>query len=176
MIFQKTKIEGVYIIEPELKVDSRGYYTRIFCKKELEKNNLFFDVVQINRSVTKKKGTIRGLHIQGEPKLEAKIMQCLKGAIFDVVIDLRKNSPTFGQWIGQELSEENNKMLFVPKGFAHGFQTLTDNCLVQYPVSEFYAPEFEKGISWNDPFFNINWPIKQPILSEKDKNWPLYKK
>jgi len=174
MIFHKTKIEGVYVIEPELKVDSRGYYTRIFCEKELAEHGLTFDVAQINRSVTTKKGTIRGMHFQKEPKSEGKLMQCVKGKIFDVAIDLRKDSKTYGHWIGEELTEDNNKMLFVPKGFAHGFQTLTDDCLVQYPVSEYYSPEYEGGIRWDDPSFTIHWPIENPILSEKDKQWPNY--
>ena len=172
MIFHKTKIDGLYIIEPELRIDDRGYYTRLFCKKELLEHGLEFDIMQINRSVTKKKGTIRGIHFQKEPKSEGKIMQCIKGAIYDVAIDLRKGSSTYGQWIGEELTEDNNKILFIPKGFAHGFQTLTDNSLVQYPVSEFYSPEYEDGIRWDDSLFSITWPLKNPILSDKDRCWP----
>jgi dTDP-4-dehydrorhamnose 3,5-epimerase len=176
MIFKKTKIKGLYIIEPEFKIDERGYFARIFCKKEFKKNGFDFEIVQTNRSLTKKKGTIRGMHFQKKPKSEDKIICCLKGKIFDVAIDLRKNSPTFGKWVGVELSEENKKMFLIPKGFAHGFQTLTDNCEILYFMSEFYSPKYESGVRWNDPFFNIKWPIKNPILSEKDKNWPLVKK
>lgn len=168
-------MEGLYIIEPELKIDERGYFARIFCRKELAKIGLNFEIVQMNRSLTEKKGTIRGMHFQKPPKVEDKIIQCLKGVIYDVAIDLRKNSLTFGQWMAVELSEENKKMFFIPKGFAHGFQTLTDNCTISYFMSEFYSPKYEGGVRWNDPFFNIKWPIKNPILSEKDKNWPLIK-
>jgi len=175
MIFKKTKIKGLYIIEPELKIDERGYFARIFCKNEFKKIGFDFKIVQINRSLTKKRGTIRGLHFQKPPKSEDKIVVCLKGKIFDVALDLRKNSPTFGKWFSVELSEENKKMFLIPKGFAHGFQTLTDNCEILYFVSEFYFPKYEGGVRWNDPFFNIKWPLKPTIISEKDKNWPLFK-
>lgn len=175
MIFNKTKIEGLYVIEPELKTDERGYFTRNFCKKELEKQKIFFNVLQINRSLTKEKGSFRGFHFQGSPKSEDKIVQCLEGAIFDVAIDLRENSLTFGQWVGQELTAENKKMLLIPKGFAHGFQSLKDNSEIQYFVSEFYSPEYERGIRWDDPFFKVKLPLKPTTISEKDKNWPLWK-
>lgn len=174
MRFKKTKIEGLYIIEPEFKIDERGYFTRIFCQGELAKAGLNFDVVQVNQSLTKKKGTIRGMHFQKEPKAEDRIVQCLRGAIYDVAIDLRPNSPTRGQWAAEELSEQNKEMFFIPKGFAHGFQALTDNCKVQYFMSESYSPEHALGARWDDPFFQINWPIQNPILSKKDKNWPLF--
>jgi dTDP-4-dehydrorhamnose 3,5-epimerase len=175
MIFKKTKIEGLYLIEPEPKTDERGSFARIFCKDKLAKEGINFDIVQINQSLTKKRGTIRGMHFQKEPKSEGKIVQCLKGKIYDVVIDLRKKSSTYGQWIGEELTEDNKKMIFIPKGFAHGFQTLSDNCEVQYFMSEFYSAEHASGVRWNDPFFNIKWPEKTQIISEKDKNWPLIK-
>jgi len=176
MIFRKTKIKGLYIVEPELKIDERGNFQRIFCQEELSKYGIKFNIRQINQSLSKKRGTLRGLHFQKPPKAEDKIVQCLKGAIYDVAVDLRKNSPTYGRWVAVELSEENKKMFLIPKGFAHGFQTLTDNCEVQYFVSEFYFPEYERGICWNDPFLNIDWPIKNPILSKKDQNWPLMDK
>jgi len=175
MKFKETKIKGLYIIESDLKIDERGYFFRAFCRRELSKIGLNFKVAQINRSLSKKKGTIRGMHFQNQPKAEDKIVQCLKGAIYDVAVDLRKDSSTFGQWGAVELNEKNKKMFFIPKGFAHGFQTLSDNCEILYFVSEFYSPEYESGICWNDPFFNIKWLIKNPILSEKDKNWPLTK-
>ena len=176
MKFQETKIKGLYIIEPELKVDERGYFARIFCKREFARIGLNFEIVQINRSSNLKKGTLRGMHFQKPPKAEDKIVQCLKGAIYDVAIDLRQGSKTFGQWIAVELTEENRKMFFVPKGFAHGFQSLGDNSEILYFMSEFYSPEHESGVRWDDPFFNIAWPIKNPILSENDKNWPLVEK
>ena len=175
MLFHKTKIEGLYIIEPELITDERGCFSRTFGKEEFAKEGLVFDIVQANQSLTKKKGTIRGMHFQKEPKAEDKIVQCLKGAIYDVAIDLRKDSATYGQWVSEELNEKNKKMFLIPKGFAHGFQTLADNSEVQYFMSEFYDPEYASGASYNDPFFNIKWPIKNPFLSEKDKNWPQKK-
>lgn len=175
MIITKTKIAGVYTIELESKVDERGYFTRVFCQKELKNAGINFNIAQINRSLSVQRGMIRGLHMQKSPKSEDKIVQCLAGKIFDVALDLRKNSKTFGQWFGQELSEKNKKMMLVPKGCAHGFQTLTDNCLVEYFVSEFYSPEHEKGTRWDDPKFRVKWPIKRVTFSDKDKNWPLYK-
>lgn len=176
MIFKKTKIEGLYIITPELKYDARGFFTRIFCQKEFEKIGLQFKIVQASLSMTRRKGTIRGMHFQKQPYAEDKIVQCLEGEIYDVAIDLRNNSPTYGQWVAEELSGENKKMFSIPKGFAHGFQTLTDNCEVLYFMSEFYTPELATGVRFDDPLFNISWPIKNPMLSEKDKNWPLAKR
>jgi dTDP-4-dehydrorhamnose 3,5-epimerase len=175
MIFKKTKIEGLYVIEPEFKIDDRGDFARVFCKEELAKAGLVFDIVQANQSMTKEKGTIRGMHFQKEPKAENKIVQCLKGAICDVVVDLRRDSLTYGQWVAQELNENNKKMFFIPKGFAHGFQTLADNCVVQYFMSEFYSLENANGVRFDDPFLKINWPISNSSLSERDKNWPLIK-
>jgi len=173
MKFKETKLKGLYIIEPEIHFDDRGYFARIFCKQELSKTGIDFNIVQANRSLNKKQGTIRGMHFQKPPKVEDKIIQCIKGKIYDVAIDLRQDSPTYGEWVAEKLSEENKKMFLIPKGFAHGFQTLTDNCEILYFMSEFYSPQYESGVRWDDPFFNIKWPIKDPILSEKDKNWLL---
>lgn len=173
MKFKETKIKGLYIIEPELKIDKRGYFFRVFCERELAEIGIEFKLVQINQSLAKKKGTIRGLHFQQYPHREAKFVQCLKGRIYDVVVDLRKDSYTYMQWVGVELSKEGRGMFLVPKGCAHGFQTLEDNSEVQYFVSEYYAPEYENGIRWDDPSFNIKWPIEPPFLLERDKNWPL---
>lgn len=176
MIFTKTKIEGLYVIEPELKRDERGYFARIFCKDEILKaTGLDFDIKQANKSLTNKMGTIRGMHFQKEPKAEVKIVQCLKGEIYDVVVDLRKDSKTYGQWVSEKLTEDNKKMFFVPKGCAHGFQTLVDDCELSYFMSEFYSKEDAVGVRWDDPLLNIKWPIKNSFLSEKDKNWPLIK-
>lgn len=175
MKINQTKIKGAYVIEPEPKIDERGFFARIFCKNELAKIGVDFSVAQTNRSLTKQKGTIRGMHFQIEPKAEDKIVQCLKGEVYDVAIDLRKDSPTYGQWVAEELNEKNKKMFLIPKGCAHGFQALTDNCEMLYFMSEFYSPEHSSGVRWDDPFFNIPWPIKNPFLSEKDKNWPLVK-
>jgi len=175
MIFTKTKIEGVYIIEPELKTDERGFFARIFCKEEFQKQGIEFDIVQANTSFTKEKNTLRGMHFQTEPKAEGKIVQCVKGKIYDVAVDLRQDSKTYGQWVAQELSEENRKMLLIPKDCAHGFLTLADNCEVQYFMSEYYYPEYASGVRFDDPFFNITWPVRSPILSDKDKAWSLIK-
>lgn len=176
MKFIKTKIKGVYIITPEPREDSRGYFARIFAREELKRAGVSFSIVHINRSLSKDKGVIRGIHYQRYPKEEDKIIQCLRGKIFDVAIDIRKNSKTYGQWVSQILDTESKKMFLIPKGCAHGFQTLEENTIVEYFVTEYYAPEFEKGIRYNDPNFNINWPIKKATLSEKDKNWPLYQR
>ena len=175
MIFKKTKLLGLYIIEPSLDVDKRGYFARIFCKKELNKANLGFDIVQINKSLTKKKGTIRGLHFQKKPKAEAKIVQCVRGSIYDVVVDLRKGSPTFGQWDSVFLSENLYNYAFVPRGFGHAICTLTEECEVIYKVDNYYSPEYEVGLLWNDPDLNIDWPTDKPILSEKDRNNMTFK-
>lgn len=173
MIFRKTKIDGLCLIEPELKIDERGWFARFFCGDELAGAGINFNVAQISRSLTAKKGTIRGMHFQKEPKAEDKIIQCLRGAVFDVVVDLRKHSPTYGKWVAEELSGSNKMMIYVGKGFAHGFQTLTDNCEMQYFVSEFYSPEHSSGVRWDDPFFGISWPIDNSLLSEKDRKWPF---
>ncbi|MBU4375277.1 dTDP-4-dehydrorhamnose 3,5-epimerase [Patescibacteria group bacterium] len=173
MKFKKTKLKGLYIIEPEPRIDERGYLMRTFCKEELNKYGLQFTIVQVNQTLTKKKGTVRGMHFQTPPKAEDKIVQCLHGAIYDVAIDLRADSPTYGKWVAEELNEDNKKMFFIPKGFAHGFQSLTNNCEVQYFMSEFYSPEHASGVLWDDPLFNIKWPIKNLSLSEKDSDWKL---
>lgn len=174
MKIKKTKIEGVFIIELEPREDSRGYFARIFAKEELKKAGIDFSIVHINRSLSREKGVIRGMHYQKAPKGEDKIIQCLSGKIFDVALDLRSDSKTFGQWISEVLTPDNKKMLLLPKGCAHGFQTLEENTVVEYFVTEYYAPDFEDGVRYNDPRFAIEWPIKDAVLSEKDANWPDY--
>ncbi len=174
MIFNGVEINGVKIIELEPREDERGYFTRVFCKKEFSEQDIDFSIKQVNHVFTKNKNTLRGLHFQIESGAESKVFRCIKGKIFDVVLDMRKNSSTFKKWIGVELSENNRKSIYIPEGCAHGYQTLVDNCEVEYFVSSFYQPECEKGIKWNDPVFNINWPFKNPILSEKDKNLPYF--
>lgn len=176
MIFTKTAITDVFIIEPELRSDERGHFFRVFGKDELKKINISYDIAQINRSLTIDAGMIRGMHYQRAPKAEDKIVQCLQGALFDVALDIRPNSPTFGKWISEKLTAENKKMLLVPKGFAHGFQALEPNTIAQYFVSAYYSPEYESGVRWNDPLFDIKWPIKKPILSAKDSSWPNFEK
>lgn len=175
MKFIETKIKDLYIIEPELKQDERGYFARVFCKEELERIGFDFSIAQINRSLNKKSGMIRGMHFQKYPKSEDKIVQCIKGAIYDVAVDLREDSPTYGGWVSVELSEENKRMFLIPKGFAHGFQSLKDNSEILYFLSEFYSPDYQGGVRFDDPFLNIEWPIKNSFLLERDKNWPLIK-
>jgi len=172
MKFTKTKIKGAYIIEPEPREDSRGYFARIFAKEELKKKNISFSIVHINRSFSKEKGVIRGMHYQRSSYAEDKIIQCLSGKIFDVALDIRKGSKTYGQWVSEILDPFSKKMLLVPKGCAHGFQSLERNSVVEYFVTEYYAPPYEEGIRFNDLFFNINWPIKNAIVSKKDGSWP----
>lgn len=174
MKFTETKLKGAFIIELEKREDSRGFFARTFCANEFEEHGLVNRIVQTNMSRTLKKGTLRGMHYQIPPHQETKLVRCTQGAIYDVIIDLRSESPTFKQWIGVELSAENHKMLFVPRDFAHGFVTLTDNVEVTYEVSEFYTPNSESGIRFNDPEINIKWPITITDTSEKDANWPDY--
>lgn len=174
MIFKETKIAGVYIIETEAIIDERGYFERIFSLNEFEKHGIEFPIVQINRSVSKEKGIIRGIHMQRAPQSEDKLTQCLEGAVFDVAVDLRKESKTYGQWVGEMISNENKKMMFIPKGCARGFQALEDNSIVQYAVSQYYSPQDEIGMRWDDPHFKIAWPIKKAIVSEKDAGWPSF--
>jgi dTDP-4-dehydrorhamnose 3,5-epimerase len=171
MIFSGTKIKGVYSIEPELITDERGFFARSFCKEEFHNQGLKTDIVQCNISYNKKKGTIRGMHYQVPPFEETKIVSCTKGSIYDVVVDLRKDSLTYGQWHAEELSADSYRMLYIPNGCAHGFQTLEDNCLVYYQMEEYYHAECAKGIRWNDPSIGIVWPLPAMIISEKDKNY-----
>ena len=176
MIFTKTKIAGIYIVDPEPKVDERGYFERVYCINEFSNQGIDFKIVQVNQALTKKKGTIRGPHIQKTPYNEGKFVQCIKGSIFDVAIDLRPNSKTFGAWIGNVLSFKNKKMMLIPKGFAHGYQALENNTIMQYGVSQYYHAESVIGIRYDDSYFNIQWPIKRVFVSDIDKSWPLFKK
>lgn len=173
MIFKETKLKGAFIIEMEPIKDMRGFFARAWCKKEFEEHGLKPYLVQANITFSREKGTLRGMHYQVAPYQEAKLVRCLKGALFDVIIDLRPDSPTYREWIDIELAEDNYKMLYVPEGFAHGYQTSEDNTEVFYQVSQFYCPESERGIRWNDPAFGIRWPQTQDlVISKKDKKWP----
>lgn len=173
MIFTETKIKGVFVIEPELLTDERGFFARSFCKEEFRKHGLETDIVQCNISYNKKKGTLRGMHYQAPPFEEAKIVSCTKGSIYDVVLDLRKASLTCNQWVATELSNDNFKMMYIPKGCAHGFQTLEDEASVYYQMTEFFHPECARGVRWDDPMFKIEWPIIQKmIIAEKDQKYP----
>lgn len=174
MIFTKTKLEGAYIIDIEKREDDRGFFARTFCVDEFEEHGIENKFVQANMSFNNKKGTLRGMHFQKSPYEEDKLVRCTKGALFDVIIDLRKDSPTYKQWIGVELTEESRRALFVPKGFAHGYITLEDNTEINYMVTQVYTPNADTGVRYNDPVFAIEWPIEPVIISEKDANHPNF--
>ncbi len=172
MIFTETKLKGAFILEVKKIEDERGFFGRSWCKKELEDHGLNANVVQANVSYNKVKGTLRGMHFQKPPYQETKLVRCTRGAIYDVIIDLRPDSPTYRQYIGVELTEDNYRMLFVPGDFAHGFITLQDKTEVTYQVTQYYTPGAEGGIRWNDPAFNIRWPIEPVVVSGKDQVHP----
>ena len=176
MIFKEMDIKGAYIIELEKNEDERGFFARSFCQKEFKEHGIDFNIAQCNVSYNNKKGTLRGMHYQSAPFEEAKLVSCIRGRIYDVIIDLRKNSNTYCKWLAIELSEENNKVLYVPKGLAHGFQTLENNSIVFYQMSEFFNPEYSQGIGWDDSLFSIIWPLDSRIISIKDKKLPSYRK
>ena len=173
MKITKTKLDGVVIIEPDVFGDNRGFFMESWSKKKMEEAGLFYDFVQDNHSKSTVKGTLRGFHFQKGDKAQAKLVRCVKGAVFDVVVDLRKNSPTFKQWVGVELSAENKKQLLIPRGFGHGFVTLTDDVEFLYKADNYYAPEADAGIRWNDLDIGVEWGVENPILSEKDKKNPF---
>jgi dTDP-4-dehydrorhamnose 3,5-epimerase len=171
--FTPAEIPGVWLIELEPREDERGFLARTYCAKEFAAHGLHTFWPQCNLSLTKSRGTIRGMHWQAEPKPEIKLVRCAVGAIFDVLVDVRRSSPTFGRWRSFELSSENRRMLYVPAGIAHGFQCLRKNSEVFYQMSEFYVPELARGIRWNDPSVGIAWPLKNPVVSARDQALPL---
>ena len=173
MTVTKTKLSGVFIIEPKVFGDARGWFMETYSK--IKTPEIEADFVQDNHSFSALKGTLRGIHFQNPPMAQAKLLRCSRGAIMDFAVDLRPNSSTFKQWVGVELSAENSKQLFVPRGFGHGFITLTDNVEIIYKADNFYSPEHDAGILWSDPEIGIDWGTEQPILSEKDKTLPLLK-
>ncbi|PGZ80222.1 dTDP-4-dehydrorhamnose 3,5-epimerase [Priestia megaterium] len=168
----ETKLPGVFIIEPKVFKDNRGFFMETYNTQLLKEKGIHHQFVQDNHSLSVEAGTIRGLHYQLNPKAQTKLIRASRGAIYDVAVDIRIGSPTYGQWIGVILSEENNRQLLVPKGFAHGFCTLVSNTEVQYKVDELYSPEHDRGIAWNDVEIGIDWPTSSPILSNKDKSHP----
>ena len=174
MIFAETKLPGVFLIEPERLEDGRGFFARTWCQREFEAHGLNPRLVQCSISYNKKKGTLRGMHYQVAPYEEAKLVRCTMGAIYDVIIDMRPDSLTFKQWVAIELTAENRKMLYVPEGIAHGFQTMVDNTEVFYQMSEFYHPECTQGVRWNDPTFDVNWPLPVNVIAEKDNAYPFW--
>jgi dTDP-4-dehydrorhamnose 3,5-epimerase len=174
MRFYKTKLQGSFIIKLEKMIDKRGFFARVWDKEIFEKFGLNSTIVQSNISFNKKKGTIRGMHYQASPYEEIKLVRCTKGKAFEVMLDLRSDSKTYLKWSGVEISAENYKMLYVPKGIALGFQTLEDNTELFYQMSEVYMPEFGRGVRWNDPIINISWPLKPSIISKKDRTLQLF--
>jgi len=172
MIFTEIQLKGVYIIEPERLADERGFFARTWCQKELASYGLENRLAQCSISYNPKKGTLRGMHFQTAPWEEVKIVRCTCGAIYDVVIDLRPGSPTFKKWFGLTLSQEKRNMIYIPKGFAHGFMTLSDQVEVFYQISQFYVPDHADGVRWNDPAFGIQWPMEVQLISERDNTYP----
>lgn len=172
MHLESTKLQGAYLVHPDRKNDSRGFFARTYCEREFAQAGLASRFVQCNISFNENEGTLRGLHFQVAPAEEPKLVRCTRGKIFDVIVDLRKGSPNFCSWIGVELSEDNRDALFIPPGFAHGFQTLEPRSEVFYQMGEFYHPELARGVRWNDPAFKIVWPKKEVVLSEKDAAYP----
>jgi len=173
--FSQTSLPGCFIIEPELLKDERGFFGRTFCRKEFKSHGLNPNLIQCDISFNKKKGTLRGMHYQVKPHEEAKLVRCTMGAIYDVIIDIRSESPTFKQWFAVELTAENRKMLYVSEGFAHGFLTLQDNSEVFYQMSEVYAPECARGIRWDDPAFGIEWPEDILAIADRDLQFQDFK-
>ena len=173
MIFSETKLSGAYIIDIEKNEDQRGFFARIWDKNEFSEMGLDSEFVQSSISINKKKGTIRGMHYQTKPYEESKIVRCTKGRIFDVIIDLRPDSKTCKEWFSIELGEDNYKMLYIPKGFAHGFQTLEDHTEVLYIMTEKFMEDYSRGLLWNDPVFSITWPINNSIISKKDLSYEM---
>lgn len=170
MLFRETKLPGAFLVDLEAQEDERGFFARYYCEKQFLKQCLNTQWVQLNNSLSKDSGTLRGLHFQQKPYSEVKLVRCVQGAIWDVIVDLRNGSGTFGKWFGVELNATNRTMMYVPKGFAHGFVTLQKNSEIIYMVSEFYTPEAEQTLLWCDEAVDINWPILPLVISKKDEN------
>jgi dTDP-4-dehydrorhamnose 3,5-epimerase len=169
MIFTQSPLPGAYVIDLEKRGDERGFFARMYCANEFAAHGLVTQFVQVNNSLTAQRGTLRGMHYQLAPKAETKVVRCVRGALWDAILDLRPDSPTFGKSFGAELTAENRRMMYVPKGFAHGFLTLADDSEAIYLVDEVYGPEQERGVRFDDPRFKIEWPIKPVVLSDKDR-------
>jgi len=172
LIFTETFLKGAYVIELDRREDERGFFARSFCEKEFAEHGLETRVAQCNVSFNRRKGTLRGMHYQVEPFAEAKLVRCTMGGIYDAIVDLRRGSPTFKKSFGVELTALNRRMLYIPRDFAHGFQTLADDSEVFYQMSQVYSAEHARGVRWNDPAFGINWPADERIINERDKNYP----
>ncbi|MFC3125986.1 dTDP-4-dehydrorhamnose 3,5-epimerase [Pseudoroseomonas globiformis] len=174
MKFNATPLKDAYVIEMEPRGDERGFFARAYCEDEFREAGLVHHYAQVNNSLSVTKGTLRGMHYQLPPASEVKLVRCLRGALYDVIADMRPDSPSYGQWFGVELTEDNRKMLYVPRGFAHGFVTLRENTEAFYMVSDAYMPGGERGLRYDDPHLAIEWPIKPELISEKDQNWPAF--
>ncbi|MGR6337098.1 dTDP-4-dehydrorhamnose 3,5-epimerase [Priestia megaterium] len=168
----KTKFEDAILIEPKVFGDHRGFFTESYNKEMFKQNGIDMEFIQDNHSLSQQAGTLRGMHYQLNDKAQTKLVRVTRGAIYDVIVDIRKGSPTYGEWQGFILSADNKRQLLVPKGFGHGFCTIVENTEVQYKVDELYSPEHDRGIAWNDPALNIDWPFNNPILSDKDTKHP----
>ncbi|HZL30491.1 MAG TPA: dTDP-4-dehydrorhamnose 3,5-epimerase [Pseudolabrys sp.] len=173
MRFDAAPLLGAFVIGLEPRIDQRGAFARVFCAREFAALNLETTFVQANIAISKLPATVRGMHYQRAPYSEVKLVRCVRGSIFDVIVDLRRESPTYLKWFGMELSEENALAMYVPKGFAHGYESLSENASVHYMVNEYYAPDAEKGCRYDDPALAINWPLAVGNVSEKDTKWPL---
>ena len=173
MRFEETGIAGVWVINPSPHADDRGRFFRAWCTQEFAEHGINFLPVQANMGFSVQKGTLRGMHFQEAPALEAKLVRCTRGAIFDVALDLRPGSPSYGKWYGTELSAENGRMLYVPEHCAHGYQTLEESTEMYYMTSAFYTPRAVRGVRFDDPAFSIQWPLVATVVSEQDRNWPL---
>ena len=179
MKFTETNLKGAFVIEQELNTDDRGFFARVWCQNELKAHGLNPNLAQSSIALSNKKWTLRGMHYQLPPHEEAKLVLCTKGAVYDAIVDLRPDSPTYKKWFGIEITEKTRKMIYIPEGFAHGYQTLEDNTEVLYFISQFYSPKSYTGIRWNDPVFGVKWPNMNESeinISEKDKNFPDFKK
>ena len=175
MIFTETSIPGAYLVEPEHIADERGFFARTWCQHEFEIHGLNPRLVQCSTSFNAKPGTLRGLHYQAPPHMEAKLVRCTRGALFDVIVDLREDSPAYGEWVGIEMSPENGRMVYIPEGVAHGFQTLVPETEIFYQISTYYAPDSAAGIAWDDPDLAIDWPpVTERIISRADADRPRF--
>ena len=172
MIFTPCKLKDAYLIDLDPKSDERGFFARAYCRNEFAAHGLLIEFVQCNLSFNSRHSTLRGMHYQVHPDEEVKLVRCIRGAIYDVIIDLRPASPTYKQWLGVEIDADGRRMLYVPAGFAHGYLTLVDDSEVLYQVSAFYSPESERAVRWNDPAFNIQWPMRPEVISSKDRQHP----
>ena len=173
MHFIETDVAGARVIDPDPRADERGRFMRAWCAREFSEHGIEFVPVQANMGFSKRNGTVRGMHFQDETALEAKLVRCTRGAMFDVVVDLRPDSPTYGKWYGTELSAENGRMLYVPEHCAHGYQSLEENTEMHYMTSAFYSPGAARGVRFDDPAFRIQWPLAATVVSEQDRNWPF---